>query len=97
MFHSLITALFSCWQVRNHHFEVTFCQLDVRMSSALVYWRRAAGKKSGFWVIPDFHSFFSEILGAGALFLQEITKNFLGSAGKNQGRSGDRKQSFFFF
>ena len=66
------------------------------MASALVYWRQAAGKKSVFLEIPDFHSFSSEFLAADAQFLSEITKNFLGSTGKKQGRSGDRKQRGIF-
>ena len=48
--------------------------------------------------IPDFHSFlfFLEFLAAGAQILLEIIKTFLGSAVKNEGRSGDWKQRVVF-
>ena len=64
----------------------------------MVTWRvlqQRTGKKSSFLEMPDFHSFFSEFPATSAQILLEITKNFLGSAGKNQGRLGDRNKGFF--
>ena len=66
----------------------------MRMASALVYWRWAAAKKSGFLEIPDFHSFFSQFLAAGAQICYISPKTFKGRMEK-QGWSVDRKQRFF--